>query len=107
MSTRIILSPKTGLVMVNATLQGNDQVRAGPLPLLDGGRWTVHAIVDHSILEVIVNNATALVVYIAPPPEAGRVELFGLGTDGALEGTLDVWPLKSAHSREVAEVVVV
>lgn len=107
MSTRIILSPKTGLVMVNATLQGNDQVRAGPLPLLDGGRWTVHAIVDHSILEVIVNNATALVVYVAPPPEAGRVELFGLGTDGALEGTLDVWPLKSAHSREVAEVVVV
>ena len=57
-ATRVWLSPDTGLVMVDATSQGNTAVRAGPLPPADTGTrgWTVHAIVDHSIIEVRVHG---------------------------------------------------
>ena len=37
----------------------------------------VHLIADHSILEIIINNATALVVYAAPAQDAGHVRLIG------------------------------
>ena len=33
----------------------------------------MHVYVDHSILEIIVNNATAFVVYIAPSEDANAV----------------------------------
>ena len=52
-ATTVTLAPELGLVLVNATSQGNGAVRAGPLPPPDArGGWSVHAIVDHSILEV-------------------------------------------------------
>lgn len=100
-STRILLSPSTGLVSVDASLQGNPQVRAGPLPAALpsdlGCEWVVHAILDHAILELIVNNITALVVYVAPSANASQVELIGAGSRQRVLGKLDVWRLSSAH----------
>merc|ERR1712039_1023055 len=58
-ATKVTLSPSLGLVSIDATQQGNAQVRAGPLPPPSTSGWTVHAYVDHSILEIIVNNITA------------------------------------------------
>lgn len=52
-----------GLVTVDATSQGNSAVRGGPLPAAGPDGWSVHVYVDHSIIEVIVNKATAFVVY--------------------------------------------
>merc|ERR1711865_564011 len=61
----ITLDQTNGLVVVNATTLGNVDVRAGPLPVAMEGAtaWSVHAIVDRSIVELIVNNDTAFVVY--------------------------------------------
>lgn len=109
-ATHIALSPSRGLVTVDATAQGNLDIRAGPLPPATAdGFWIVHAVVDHGILEVIVNNITALVVYVVPPtPEAVRVQLFG---PGAYWSSLDVWTLSSAHpeqafARQADELIV-
>jgi hypothetical protein len=106
-STSVTLMPWVGLVAVNATLQGNGQVRAGPLPPACtratcggtvGGGWRIHAIVDHSIVEVIVNNATAFVVYAAPASEnATQVAMFGSGAQRDV-GSLQVWQLKAANN---------
>merc|ERR1719454_672427 len=57
MHTAITLSPSTGLVTVDGTAQENADIRAGPLPPSSDG-WKVHAIIDHCLLEVIVNNVT-------------------------------------------------
>jgi len=103
--TTIMLLPWLGLVAINGTLQGNTAVRAGPLPPactlatcgVDGG-WRVHAIIDHSILELIVNNATAFVVYLAPASErATRVSLMG-GAAHRDDAMLGVWQLASANN---------
>lgn len=90
-ATVITLDTARQLVIVNATSQGNNQVRAGPLPAANtAGAHSVHAYVDHAILELIVNNETALVVYAAPSSSAGKVQSSGAAT-------LDVWTLKTAN----------
>jgi len=91
--TKITLRPDLGLVMVDATSQGNTAIRAGPLPEPVDGTWTIHAIVDHSILEVIVGNATAFVVYAAPETSnPGEIKLNAQG------GTLAVWTLAGPNN---------
>merc|ERR1711998_309267 len=82
--TVISLSPRTGLVIVDGTAQGNADIRAGPLPpASSSGGWNVHAIIDHCILELIVNNITALTVYLSPPADAGNIDLFSDGSSDA------------------------
>ena len=91
--TVITLDAARGLVTVNATTQGNGDVRAGPLPDVgtgSGAVHTVHAYVDHAILEVIVDNRTPLVVYAAPGSATGRVA-------GSGAKSLDVYTLKGAN----------
>eukprot|EP00930_Biecheleria_cincta_P099284 TRINITY_DN90919_c0_g1_i1.p1 TRINITY_DN90919_c0_g1~~TRINITY_DN90919_c0_g1_i1.p1 ORF type:complete len:560 (-),score=74.14 TRINITY_DN90919_c0_g1_i1:215-1810(-) len=105
-STQIALSPSTGLVLVNGTSQGNPQVRAGPLPPASPEGWNIHAVIDHCILEVIVNNVTALVVYVAPSPDSGHVELFSGDAQSSSVDKLDVWTLKSAKHGHVMPIVV-
>ena len=80
-------------------------MRAGPLPpAAEGGGlgWTVHAIVDGCLLELIVNGQTALVAYARPADDDAASA--GGGADAALFGvadadaaTLDVWQLASAN----------
>ena len=95
------ISPTLGLITVNATTLNNNAVRAGPIPkpLEEGGGWQVHAYVDHSIIELIVNNDTAFVVYATPKSAAtkGEVRLSGLPS-AADAATLDVWKLKDANA---------
>ena len=59
-------------------------MRAGPLPTAMDGEvaWVVHAIVDHSIVELIVKNDTAFVVYVQPTSNCtqGKVSTFGDGS---------------------------
>lgn len=97
-STSITLRPDLGLVLVDAMPQGNTVIRGGPLPPADAtsGGWSIHAILDHSIIEVIVNNRTAFTVYAAPSEHAGCVSLLGK-KDGA---TIQAWPLKPANNQE-------
>ena len=93
--TSITLDATLGLVLVDATSQGNTAIRGGPLPPKRPGKaaWTIHLIADHSIVEVIVNNATALVVYTVPAtPTAGLVHLTG-APEEANDAKLDAWPL--------------
>lgn len=88
----VTLDPGAGLVTVNATTVGNHAVRAGPLPAAKEGdaAWVVHAIVDRSIVELIVNNDTAFVVYVQPPnTTAGTVAVTG--------GKATVWKLAAAN----------
>lgn len=70
-------------------------MRAGPLPPVDAhGGWQLHAYVDHAIVELIANNATALVVYAAPSRNATKLSLFGAPA-GA---TIEAWTLASANN---------
>ncbi len=91
----ITLSADQELVVVDATAQGNYNSRAGPLPPVAENGWTIHAIVDHAIVEVIVNNYTALVVYATPEDATGTAQL--LGVDGVQGASLDAWELASAN----------
>lgn len=61
-------------------------------PANAAGGWTVHAIADHAILELIVNNATAFVVYVYPTTSAGNVAVTGQGA------AAKVWALKTANN---------
>ena len=78
------------------------QTSVGPLLFGAGERGVVrmHAIVDHSIIELIVNNRTAIVQYASPPSEAwSGVRLRGPGQPGQLglgyQASLDYWELDS------------
>ena len=77
-------------------MQNNFNVRAGPIPPVNAaGGYDMHVYIDHSILEVIVNNATAFVVYIAPPENAHSVVLAGDAS-----GTIDAWKLAAANPNQ-------
>merc|ERR1711957_1118025 len=89
--------------VVDGTSQGNDDVRAGPLMQTNCTEVTIHAIIDHSIIEVIVNNRTALTVYVTPKSKRSvGVALYGAGNDGAnanaVSGKLQVWELEAANN---------
>ena len=81
-------------MVLNGTTLKNNAVRAGPIPTAQSGGWTVHAIVDHSIVEVIVNGDTAFVIYVAPSSKdtAGNARVFG-----EAGSALQVWKLKDAN----------
>ena len=95
-ATVITIDTARRLVIVNATSQGNRDVRAGPLPNTTSHVHTVHIYVDHSIIELIVDNTTALVVYATPSSSMGNVQL----TAGAAGASLDVWTLRDANNDE-------
>ena len=94
-ATTITLSADQELVVVDATAQANYNSRAGPLPPSTAKGWTVHAYVDHAIIEVIVNNVTALVVFAAPSDSTGTAALVGVETVSGAR--LDAWQLASAN----------
>ena len=92
-------------VVVDATAQGGGRSQ-GPLLFGTGPssvmNVTMHAIVDHSIIELIVNNRTAIVEYANPPTDQHTgVRLFyrtsateqhaGVSSTGA--ASMDYWQL--------------
>ena len=64
-STAIGVDFESELVYVDGTMQGSKARRAGPL-YPQGNTVTAHVIIDHSLIEVIFNNRTALTVMVAP-----------------------------------------
>merc|ERR1712039_87280 len=104
--TRIGVDPIRGLVTVNGTTQGNNDVRAGPLMPGNATHVTIHAIVDHSIIEVIVNNQTALTVYVTPSSNTSvGVELYGLSEK--VTGDVQVWELAAANNLDTPDTLLV
>eukprot|EP00299_Pterocystis_sp_00344_P013836 c6820_g1_i1.p1 GENE.c6820_g1_i1~~c6820_g1_i1.p1 ORF type:complete len:642 (-),score=131.63 c6820_g1_i1:877-2802(-) len=93
--TSIIINTTSEVVIVDARKQGNDVARAGPLELNSDGTFHVHAIIDHSIITVIVNNRTAITVFTNPTsPYNTGLSVFGLSN---AEGTLEKWDMQSAN----------
>ena len=78
-------------VVVDATGQGGQRSQ-GPLLFGAGqaGVVTMHAVIDHSIIELIVNNRTAIVAYATPPSDDHTgVRLFG----ATATPSMDYWLL--------------
>jgi sucrose-6-phosphate hydrolase SacC (GH32 family) len=109
--TAIVFDSARGLILVDRREsrdgQSNDtDVRAGPWPL-DAATGTglatelsLHLYVDHSIVELIVNDVTAITVYVHPKfADSTQVAIFA--GDGGGSGKvscehLEVWKLAAA-----------
>ena len=69
----------------------------GPLLPLGATTVSIHAILDHQILETIVNNRTAMVTYQPHFAETDTaVSLFGTG--GGVEAHIQTWALDAANN---------
>ena len=93
-------------MVVDASKQGGARDTA-PFEMLpaasqsDGAETEVniHAIVDHSIIEVIVNNRTAFTFYTKPTAASAQFAgLYGMSAGNNVTGTLDMWKLKDANN---------
>ena len=71
---------------------------SGPLMPLGQKSARVHTIVDHTILETIVNNRTAMVAYspMTKDPPGTAVQL--VGVPAGVTGTISSWNLKAANN---------
>jgi hypothetical protein len=76
--------------------------KAGPLlpaspAAAPGSTFRVHAIVDHCILTVFVNNRTAITTFVAPR-DAGSTGIELTGVDGVtVTATWSAWVLRDAN----------
>ena len=93
---RISFNSKLGLIIVNGTTMRNSFVRAAPLPLplSSSIAFELHAIVDHSIVELIVNGDIAFVIYVAPYSENTLGNVRSFGNRGVVS---NIWKLKEAN----------
>ena len=92
---------------VDGTAQGGSELRCGPYVAdpENGREARLHTIVDHSLIEVIVNNRTALTVSVSPSGiAASGTALIGASAaseegGGEVEVTaqVDCWQLESAN----------
>ena len=94
---RISFDLNLGLILVNGTTIKNDAVRAAPISKLtmnNNNLFQLHIIVDHSIVEIIVNDDIAFVIYVAPSSinTLGNVRTFGSD-----DIKVDIWKLKDAN----------
>ena len=83
--------------LTRALTGNNSAVRAGPMPppSTQGGGWSVHLYIDHQIIELIANNATAMTAYWSPPAETNTsLRLSAMGA----AGTIVAWELDSANN---------
>merc|ERR1711920_731505 len=99
-------------VGVNAGNQGGKTGFGPLLPVVSSSDETVtvklHAIVDHTIVEAIFNNRTAMVVYSVPKAETDvGVMLFGADST-TVKATLQTWNLRtpSADTQRIMHVSV-
>ena len=92
---RLLVDPALELVTLDLTGSNNSAVRAGPAPpVAGGGGYEVHMYIDHAVIELIVNNATALVAYWCPPARLN--ESLALTVVG--DGEIEAWELASANN---------
>ena len=107
--TTVLVDPARGLVCINGTLQGNPEPRCAPYRSGQVATETAfHLIVDHSILELIVNNVSAITASVAPrSAHAGGVALYGIQSEseragevaGVVAKTVDIWTLADANNQ--------
>lgn len=72
---------------------------AGPLLPLGTKTATIHAYVDHSIVETIFNNRTAMVTYSSPADATSTgVALFGVVPNSGVKATITTWNLATANN---------
>jgi hypothetical protein len=80
-----------------APCQGQVNGKGGPIMPLVTQSVTLHAIIDHSIVEMIYNNRTAMVAYASPTSASAKAcSLFGVGP--GVKGTVEAWGLKQANN---------
>ena len=88
-------------VIVDATAQGGGRSQ-GPLLFGTGPssvmNVTMHAIVDHSIIELIVNNRTAMVTYNKKIPSASSTSVALWGTSAGVKADIKTWSLDAANN---------
>ena len=75
-------------------------IRAGPWPTFesDGGIATLHAYIDHSLVTVIINNATSFSVWVHPQSNASvGVALFAEKGGCAKAADISVWQLSDSN----------
>lgn len=95
------VNPLTGQVSVGAVNQSGDCggstcTYTAPLLPIDAAAVTVHAILDHELIEVIFNNRTAFTFRTQPSSaDAGYVSIGGTGFTSA---SVQTWKLKSANN---------
>ena len=82
-------------VHMDASAHGGT-ISTGPLLFGHGeeGLVRMHAIVDHSIVELIVNNRTAMTVF-AQPPDGNHTGLALFGEAEAVKASVQGWRLAS------------
>ena len=105
--TTVGVHPRLGLVCINGSLQGNPEPRCAPWRGHGANEAAFHLIVDHSILELIVSNVTAITASVAPSSvSAGGVALYGTqnesgsaGNTGVAAMSVDVWTLADANNQ--------
>ena len=73
-STRIIVYHNHQVVCINGTKQGAQNSRCGPLPL-PYNEITMHVYLDGTIIELIVNNVTAITASVNPINEEDGIIL--------------------------------
>ena len=92
---KLLLDQRQQLLLLDLTKGNNSAVRAGPIPPpAADGSWQAHVYIDHQIIELIVNNATAMVAYWSPPVAVNASLQLAVTGGGAIEA----WELKSAHN---------
>ena len=96
--TRIGVDVKRQLLCIDGRKQGNPQRRCAPYTASRDAPdvVSVHAIVDRSVLEVIVNNISAITAsVVASSVRCGGVRTYGVGEDVAAR--VEAWTLASAN----------
>ena len=104
--TSIVVDKIRRTVCVNGTLQGAHNVRCGPLESgVHGDRGSLkttsmHVYLDQTLLEVIVNNVTAITASINPTDAAMASGVGVVLDDYVTEVNVEVWPLSSIHVQQ-------
>ena len=70
----------------------------GPVLPIGAKSVSVHAIVDHEIVETIANNRTAMVTYHKNIPSASSTAVSLFGTGAGVSADLKTWVLDAANN---------
>lgn len=70
----------------------------GPVMPLGVKTVTMHIMVDHEIVETIVNNRTAMVTYHKDIPSASSTAVELIGVSASIKGSIKSWSLAAANN---------